>query len=98
MPGKRINPNLIKTHFSYTASELAKRLGVHKNTIRNWVRGGLPVLPGRAELSVQSSPQTMPAAEGPALPEPSTVSVAATIASRRSAWLISPIDRAAQAI
>ena len=50
MPGKRINPNLIKTHFSYTASELAKRLGVHKNTIRNWVRGGLPVLPGRPAL------------------------------------------------
>lgn len=50
MPGKRINPNLIKTHFSYTASELAKRLGVHKNTIRNWVLGGLPVLPGRPAL------------------------------------------------
>lgn len=50
MPGKRINPNLIKAHFSYTASELAKRLSVHKNTIRNWTRGGLPWLPGRPIL------------------------------------------------
>lgn len=50
MPGKRINPNLIKTHFSYTASELAKRLGVHKNTIRNWARRGLSSLPGRPVL------------------------------------------------
>lgn len=50
MPGKRINPNLIKTHFSYTASELAKRLGVHKNTIRNWTREGLPTLAGRPAL------------------------------------------------
>jgi hypothetical protein len=50
MPGKRINPNLIKTHFSYTANELATRLGVHKNTIRNWTRGGLPSLPGRPML------------------------------------------------
>ncbi len=50
MPGKRINPNLIKTHFSYTASELAKRLSVHKNTIRNWARDGLSSLPGRPVL------------------------------------------------
>lgn len=50
MPGKRINPNLIKEHYSYTASELARRLGVHKNTIRNWERDGLPVIPGRPAL------------------------------------------------
>jgi hypothetical protein len=50
MPAKRINPNLIKTHFSYTASELAKRLGVHKNTVRNWTRAGLPTLSGRPLL------------------------------------------------
>jgi hypothetical protein len=50
MPAKRINPNLIKTHFSYTASELAKRLGVHKNTVRNWTRAGLPALSGRPLL------------------------------------------------
>jgi len=41
MPAKRINPNRVKVHYSYTATELAKRLGVHKNTIRNWTRNGL---------------------------------------------------------
>jgi hypothetical protein len=50
MPAKRINPNLIKVHYSYTATELAKRLGVHKNTIRNWRREGLPALACRRVL------------------------------------------------
>jgi Helix-turn-helix domain len=50
MPSKRINPNLIKVHYSYTASELAKRLGVHKNTVRNWRREGLSALACRPVL------------------------------------------------
>lgn len=50
MPGKRVNPNLIKAHYSYTASELARRLGIHKNTVRNWTRAGLPALAGRPAL------------------------------------------------
>lgn len=50
MPAKRLNPNLIKTHYSFTASELAKRLGVHKNTVANWTRNGLPALAGRPAL------------------------------------------------
>lgn len=48
---RRLNPNLIKTHRSYTAGELAVRLGVHKNTIRHWLRHGLtPVDNGRPVL------------------------------------------------
>jgi len=41
MGARRINPNLAKIHHSYTARELADRLGVHKNTIRHWQRKGL---------------------------------------------------------
>lgn len=41
MPCKRVNPYLVKIHRSYTASELAARLGLHKNTIRQWQRDGL---------------------------------------------------------
>lgn len=41
MPCKRVNPYLVKIHRSYTASELAARLGLHKNTIRQWQREGL---------------------------------------------------------
>ena len=40
---KRINPNLAKIHRSYFVGEVAEVLGVHKNTIRAWVKGGLPV-------------------------------------------------------
>ncbi len=41
MPVRRLNPNKVKIYFSYTASELAQCLGVHKNTVRNWQREGL---------------------------------------------------------
>jgi len=41
MPARRVNPNRVKTHYSYTASELAACLAVHKNTVRNWQRDGL---------------------------------------------------------
>ena len=41
MSRQRVNPNLVKIHRSYTARELADRLGVHKNTVRHWQRKGL---------------------------------------------------------
>lgn len=41
MSGLRVNPNLIKLHRSYTVGDLADRLGVHRNTVRNWQRNGL---------------------------------------------------------
>jgi hypothetical protein len=41
MSRRRANPSLIKVHRSYTARELADRLGVHKNTVRHWQRKGL---------------------------------------------------------
>ena len=41
MAARRVNPGAVKMHRSYTAGELAARLGVHKNTVRNWQREGL---------------------------------------------------------
>ncbi len=41
MASRRLSPNLVKVHRSYTAGELALRFGVHKNTVRNWKREGL---------------------------------------------------------
>jgi len=41
MPARRINPNCIKLNRSYSISELAARLVVHKNTVRQWQRTGL---------------------------------------------------------
>lgn len=41
MSSRRANPNVIKMHRCYTVGELADRLGVHRNTVRNWQKGGL---------------------------------------------------------
>lgn len=43
MRRKRINPRLIKLHRPYTVDEAARTLGAHKNTVRGWVKDGLPV-------------------------------------------------------
>ncbi len=40
---KRINPNLAKIHRSYLVGEASALLGVHSNTVRAWVKEGLPV-------------------------------------------------------
>ena len=40
--GKR-HPNhrLVKIHRSYTVEEIAQLFGIHKNTVRRWVKDGL---------------------------------------------------------
>jgi hypothetical protein len=38
---RRINPNRVKIHRSYTARELSDLLGVHKNTVTHWQRSDL---------------------------------------------------------
>ncbi|MEM7701609.1 MAG: helix-turn-helix domain-containing protein [Pseudomonadota bacterium] len=43
---KRINPRLAKLHRSYSVTELAKVLGVHKRTVREWIKKGLPLVDG----------------------------------------------------
>lgn len=42
----RINPRRAKLHRSYDVGEIADRLGVHKNTVRQWIKRGLPVVDG----------------------------------------------------
>jgi hypothetical protein len=41
MAARRVNPYVVKLHWSYSVPELAARLGVHKNTVRHWQRQGL---------------------------------------------------------
>lgn len=38
---RRVNPNRVKLHRSYSADELARCLDVHKNTVRHWQAKGL---------------------------------------------------------
>ncbi|NIP99003.1 MAG: helix-turn-helix domain-containing protein [Nitrospinaceae bacterium] len=43
--GKRYpNPQRVKIHRNYTVEEVADLLGVHKNTVRQWIKRGLPVI------------------------------------------------------
>lgn len=51
MPARRVNPNRVKLHRSYSVDELARCLDVHKNTVRHWQAKGLePIDKGRPVL------------------------------------------------
>ncbi len=50
MAGKRINPRLVKKHHVYLVETLARRLGVHKNSVRNWVTQGLRPIDDRRPM------------------------------------------------
>ncbi|PSH02716.1 MAG: hypothetical protein CXZ00_16020 [Acidobacteria bacterium] len=49
MGKRKCHPNyrLVKNHRSYTVEEIAERFGKHKNTVRAWVKDGLPICDGK---------------------------------------------------
>lgn len=47
-----LNPNLAKIHRNYTVEEVAALFGVHKNSVRAWVKAGLPVCDTRRPLLI----------------------------------------------
>ena len=44
MPKRKRHPNpcLAKLHRNYTVEEVARLFGIHRNTVRGWVKRGLP--------------------------------------------------------
>ncbi len=52
---KRINPRRAKLHRSYNVTELADVLGVHKHTVRGWIKKGLPVIDGAKPILILGS-------------------------------------------
>ena len=44
MSSRRVNPNRVKLHRSYSVEELARCLDVHKNTVRHWRKDGLETI------------------------------------------------------
>lgn len=51
--GKRTpNPRLVKTHRNYTVRETANLCGVHRNTVRQWIKQGLPVIDNKRPILI----------------------------------------------
>ena len=51
--GKRHpNPRLAKIHRNYTVEEVAALFGVHRNTVREWVKRGLPTNDDRRPMLI----------------------------------------------
>lgn len=47
MARRRVDPRRIRSHFAYSVDEAARALQVHKNTVRAWIKNGLPVADDR---------------------------------------------------
>lgn len=41
MARRGINPRLVKMHRNYSVDDISRRFGVHKQTVRNWIKTGL---------------------------------------------------------
>ena len=46
------NPKHAKIHRNYSVVEIARRFGVHKNTVRNWLKQGLVTIDGRRPILI----------------------------------------------
>ena len=42
MPSRMPNPRLVKIHRNYSVEEIAGLFGTHRNTVRRWIKTGLP--------------------------------------------------------
>ena len=51
--GKRHpNPRLAKIHRNYTVDEVACLFGIHRNTVREWIKRGLPTSDDRRPMLI----------------------------------------------
>lgn len=48
----RLNPRRAKIHRSYSVAEAAVLFGVHRNTVRNWIKRELPVVKTSSDLLI----------------------------------------------
>lgn len=55
MQRRSIDARRIKIHRSYTIAEAAEELGIHKNTMANWLRQGLKVIDGQRPILIHGA-------------------------------------------
>ena len=48
----RASPRLVKLHRNYTVEEVALLFGIHKNTVRSWLKAGLEVNDGKRPVLI----------------------------------------------
>jgi hypothetical protein len=53
MGARHPNPRLAKIHRSYSVDEIARLFGIHKNTVRSWLRQGLAAIDGQRPTVVR---------------------------------------------
>lgn len=55
MRKRRPNHRLVKIHRNYTVEEVARLFGTHRNTVRAWVKVGLPTCDGKRPALILGS-------------------------------------------
>jgi hypothetical protein len=49
MGARRPNPRLAKIHRNYSVAQIAEMYGVHRNTVRRWLKSGLARIEGKGQ-------------------------------------------------
>jgi len=52
MKKRHLNHHLVKIHRSYIVEEIANLFGIHKNTVRNWIKGGLVTIDDKRPMLI----------------------------------------------
>jgi hypothetical protein len=52
MASRQPNYRLVKIHRNYSVEEVARGLGVHRNTVRQWIKQGLPICDARRPVII----------------------------------------------